>query len=554
MLERLVVENLVVLRAADLEPAPGLTVVTGETGAGKTILIGALGLVLGAKGEAGLVGPHGDAAYAEATFAVGPRDLEDEAFDGLRDLVDDPEEGLTLARRVGADGRSRALAQGRSATRSALDAAGARLVGVVSQHESRRLGRPAVQRGILDAFLGEEQSARLATMADAWRSLVAARAAVAEAEAEQTDLAGRVAELEGIAEQVERVAPRLGEDVELRAERDRLRYADQLAAGTVGAAECLSPEEGEGALELTGRAEREVRAAAERDPSLGALADELQAVRVSLEEASRALHAYAHDVQHDPVRLDEVERRLDLLADLERRHGSLEEAIAAGERARRSLAVARGEEGALDAVRRDLAEAEATASAAAGALADARRAGAGRLASAVRDHLGDLGMADAEVVIEVDERDLGPTGGDEVRMLLAPNPGHRPAPIAEAASGGELSRIALALRVAAHDRDAVPTLVFDEVDAGIGGATAVAVGRKLKDLSATTQVVCITHLAQIAALADRHYRVLKESGDPVTTTIELLDEPGSEAELARMLGGDADAEEARGLARRLREA
>lgn len=553
MLERLVVENLVVLRAADVEPAPGLTVVTGETGAGKTILIGALGLVLGAKGESGLVGPHGDAAYAEATFAVDPRDLDDPAFDGLRDLVDDPEEGLMLARRVAADGRSRALVQGRSASRSALDAAGGRLVGVVSQHESRRLGRPAVQRGILDAFLGDEQAGRLTAMADAWRALIAARVALDEAEAEQADLVGRVAELEGIVEQVEKVAPRPGEDVELRAERERLRYADQLAAGTVDAADFLSPDDGEGALELTGRAEREVRAAAERDPSLGALADELQAVRVSLEEASRALHAYAHDIEHDPGRLEEVERRLDLLADLERRHGSLEEAIAAGERARRALAVARGEEGALGALQRDLADAEARASATAAALSDARRAGAERLALAVCEHLADLGMADAEVVIEVDGRELGPSGGDEVRMLLAPNPGHPPAPIAEAASGGELSRIALALRVAAHDRDAVPTLVFDEVDAGIGGATAVAVGKKLQELSASTQVICITHLAQIAALADRHFRVSKQAGEPTTTTIELLDDAGAEAELARMLGGDADAEEARGLARRLRE-
>lgn len=552
MLERLVVENLVVLRAADVEPASGLTVITGETGAGKTVLIAALGLVLGAKGEAGLVGPHGDAAYVEATFGLGDGDLDDPAFDGLRDLVDDPEEGLVLARRLGEDGRSRALVQGRSASRAALDSAGARLVGVVSQHESRRLGRSAVQRDILDAFLGEEQAARRATMAEAWSALTAARTAVQEAESERATLAGRVAELEGIVERIERAAPRAGEDVDLRAERERLRYADQLAAGTTAAARSLSPDDGEGALALTGRAEREVRAAADRDPSLLALADELRSAMVSLEEASRALHAYAHDVEHDPGRLEEVERRLDLLADLERRHGSLEAAIAEGERARHALAVARGEGGTLETLQRDLARAEADASASAAALTEARRAGAERLAEAVRGHLGDLGMAEAAVRIEIEARDPGPTGADEVRILLAANPGHAPAPIADAASGGELSRIALALRVAAHDREAVPTLVFDEVDAGIGGATAVAVGRKLRELAATTQVICITHLAQIAALADRHYRVRKEGSEPTTTTIELLDDAGAEAELARMLGGDAEAEEARELARRLR--
>jgi len=161
-------------------------------------------------------------------------------------------------------------------------------------------------------------------------------------------------------------------------------------------------------------------------------------------------------------------------------------------------------------------------------------------------------MADAAVEIELAERDLGVSGADEVRILLAPNPGLKPAPIADAASGGELSRVALALRVAAHDRDAVPTLVFDEVDAGVGGATAVAVGQKLRELAGSTQVIVITHLAQIAALADRHYRVLKVAGDPTETTIEVLDDAGVDAELARMLGGDASATEALELARKLR--
>ncbi|MFM7247005.1 MAG: DNA repair protein RecN, partial [Actinomycetota bacterium] len=185
-------------------------------------------------------------------------------------------------------------------------------------------------------------------------------------------------------------------------------------------------------------------------------------------------------------------------------------------------------------------------------LGETRRTLAPQLAEAVRGHLADLGMADATVTIEVAEREVGAAGADEVRILLAPNPGLAPAPIADAASGGELSRVALALRVAAHDREAVPTLVFDEVDAGVGGATALAVGRTLRELAASTQVICITHLAQIAALADRHYRVSKATGEPTETTIELLDDAGVEAELARMLGGDPEAAEALELARRLR--
>ena len=552
MLERLRVGNLVVLRAAELEPAPGLTVITGETGAGKTILAGALGLVLGAKGEAGLVGPHGDEVEVEADFRIDDAMLADEAFAGVRELVDDVEDGLLVARRVGGDGRGRILVQGRSATRGALEAAGERLVGVVSQHEARRLGRPAAQRAILDAFGGEAQAARVAAMADAWRALVAARAAREQAETEAAGLADRVAELEGIAERVRDTAPQPGETAELEAERQRLRYADVLAEGTAGAARLLSPDDGAGALGLTGDAERLVRDAAERDPALAPIADELREAVIRLEEASRELHAYADRVDHDPARLEQVEARLDRLADLVRRHGSLEEAIAAGEEAERLLAVARGDAGGLDAIRAAEAAAEAAAAKASSALAKARRSLAPDLAAAVQGHLADLGMPDATVAIEVGERELGPAGADEVRFLLAPNPGLKPAPIADAASGGELSRVALALRVAAHDRDAVPTLVFDEVDAGVGGATALAVARKLRELAGDTQVLVITHLAQIAAAADCHYRVVKVAGDPTETTIERLDDAGAEAELARMLGGDDSAAEALELARRLR--
>ena len=197
MLERLQVDNLVVLRSAEIEPAPGMTVITGETGAGKTILAGALGLVLGAKGEAGLVGPHAEQVEVEATFRITDATLADDAFDGVRELVDDVDDGLLVARRLGADGRGRTLVQGRSATRGALEDAGGRLVGVVSQHESRRLAKPAAQRAILDAFGGDKQAAKVVAMGAAWRALVAARGAREQAEAEAAGLAGRIAELEG---------------------------------------------------------------------------------------------------------------------------------------------------------------------------------------------------------------------------------------------------------------------------------------------------------------------------------------------------------------------
>ena len=552
MLERLRVDNLVVLRSAEIEPASGMTVITGETGAGKTILAGALGLVLGAKGEAGLVGPHGDEVYVEADFRIDETILADPAFVGVSELIDDVDDGLLVARRVGRDGRGRTLVGGRSATRGALEDAGGRMVGVVSQHESRRLSKPAAQRAILDAFGGEDQDGRLRTMAAAWRDLVAARAAREAAEVEAAGLAGRVAELEGIAERIAAVQPHAGEDDALEAERQRLRYADVLADGTRTAATLLSPDDGAGALGLAGQAERAVRSAVDRDPDLLSVAEELREVVIRLEEASRTLHAYSNEVEHDPERLQQVEGRLDLLADLVRRHGTLAAAIEAGDEAVRLLAIVQGENGGVEAARAAEIAAMAAATTAAAALTKVRGQLGPKLATSVQRHLADLGMADAEVQIELGERELGASGHDEVQILLAPNPGLAPAPIAEAASGGELSRVALALRVAAHDRAAVPTLVFDEVDAGVGGATAVAVGQKLRELAESTQVICITHLAQIAALADRHYRVLKVPGDPTETTIELLNAAGVEAELARMLGGDETAEEALVLARRMR--
>ncbi len=552
MLERLRVENLVLLRAAELEPAAGMTVITGETGAGKTILAGALGLVLGAKGEAGLVGPHAEEVYVEAAFRIDQAILDDPAFDGVRDLVDDVDDELLVARRLGKDGRGRTLVQGRGATRGALEDAGGRLVGVVSQHESRRLAKPAAQRAILDAFGGDRQEQQLRQMATVWRELVATRRARMAAELEASGLAGRVAELEGIAERFNAVAPKLGEVEELEAERQRLRFADVLADGTRSAATLLSPDDGVGALDLAGQAERAVRAAVERDAALVSVADELREVVVRLEEASRTLHAYADQVEHDPLRLEQVEARLDLLADLVRRHGSLDEAIVLGEEANRLLGSLQGDAGGVEAARAAEVLANAAALAAAEALTKTRRTLGPKLAASVRAHLADLGMAEAAVEVQLSTRELGLTGADDVQILLAPNPGLAPAPIADAASGGELSRIALALRVAAHDRSAVPTLVFDEVDAGVGGATAIAVGQKLRDLSESTQVICITHLAQIAALADRHYRVVKVAGDPTETTIERLDDAGVDAELARMLGGDAEATEALELARRLR--
>ncbi len=552
MLERLTVSNLVLIRDAELELGPGLTVVTGETGAGKTILLGALGLILGARADGGVVGPTGGEAYVEASFAVGPGDLDDEAFDGVREVLPDDEDVLTLARRVTAAGRGRALAAGRATTREALERAGERHVGVVSQHEARALARPAVQRTLLDGFLGDAHAARLQAMADAWRTLGQARRELAALEEEARDADRLTADLADLVQRVEAVDPTPGEDVELRSERDRLRHVDALLAAAAEAAALLNPDDGDGAQALTARAERALQPVEHIDERLAATAEELRDAAVRLEEAAHTLHAYASGLEHDPARLDAVEARLERLDDLARRHGTTEAALAAAAAASERLdRLGRRDE--------ERAAAEARARAAltaalvvADELGRARREGATRLATAVERHLADLGMADARVVVTVEPRDLGPTGADDVQLLVAPNPGLEPASVARTASGGELSRIALAIRLAAHEGSSVRTLVFDEVDAGVGGRTARAVGDKLAELSRRTQVLCITHLPQIAARADRHFQVVKERGDPTVTRIERLEGDDVDQELARMLGAEVGSEEALRLARSLR--
>ena len=423
---------------------------------------------------------------------------------------------------------------------------------MVSQHEARALVRPAVQRGLLDASAGRKQADRVAAMAAAWRALGLARAARERAQAEAGTADAVAAELAELVARVDALAPEPGEDEALLAERERLRHADALTRAAHGAAALLSPDDGEGAVALAGRAVRELEAAAAHDPALEALVEELRDGALRLDEAARSVRAYAEDVEHDPGRLDAVEARLGALRALAERHGSLDDLLAAAGEARARLAdLADGAHG-LGRLEQEERRAAAHADACADALSAARRKAVAAFARAIQGHLADLGMHEAEVEIEVTEASLGATGRDAVRLLVAPNPGHAPAPVADAASGGELSRIALAIRVAAHDRESARTLVFDEVDAGVGGLTARAVGEKLRALAAGTQVVCVTHLPQIAALAERHFRVAKKPGQPTVARIERLHGSAVDEELARMLGAEPGAPEGLELARALR--
>ena len=534
MLRRLRIENLVLIREADLALAPGLNAITGETGAGKTILAQAVGLLLGARGDAAHVGPDGQDAYVEAELDPPPRLFEDEDLAPLSELRPEDEDGLVLARRVFGDGRTRAYAWGRSAAREDLAAAGERLIAMSGQFEQRRLARPSYQLDLLDAFLGEDQQRRRAELRLASRELAAARRRHDELAQGAAAAESRLAELRALVDDT------AGFDADgeesLRAERERLRHVTELAEGVATAGEALAPEDGEGAAGLVALAERSIAPLERLAPELDRAGNELRDAQLRLRETASELRAFLASLEAEPDRLEQVESELDLIAAAKRRFhcASYEELLARAAEARVELTAIEGGADPLAAASRALAAAEERAAALAAELRAARQAGAEAFAAAVAAELRGIGLGEGEFRVELLERDQGATGSDEAAFLIRPNAGLPFAPVAETASGGELSRIALAIAAVGGGE----TLVFDEIDAGIGGQTAHAVGETLRRLAARSQVVTITHLPQIASLADRHFRVEKVPGDPTHTRIEQLDEDERRDEIRRMLGGE----------------
>jgi len=528
VLRRLRIENLVLIREAELELAPGLNAITGETGAGKTILAQALGLLLGAKGDDSYVGAVADEAYVEAEL-----DLPEEPEE-LAELRPEDEEALVVSRRVFGDGRTRAYAWGRAAAREDVAAAVERVVAMSGQFEQRRLARPSYQLEVLDRFCGDEQLARRAAARAAWRDFQAARRRHDELTANAALAKARLAELRALVEDTEGMEP--GEEERLRAERERHRHVAELAVGAAEAAAALAPDEGDGATGLVALADRSIAPLERLAPELQRAGDELRDVELRLRETVSDLHAFLASLEADPGRLEHLESELDRIADAKRRFRceSYDELLGKREAASGELAALADGSDPAEVAAREVAAAEARIEALGLELRAERNAAAPAFADAVAAELRDVGMGEGEFACELRERDdPGPTGADEAVFLVRPNAGMPFAAVAETASGGELSRIALAIAAVAGG----DTLVFDEIDAGIGGETAHAVGRLLQRLAEHAQVVTITHLPQIAALADRHFRVEKTPGDPTHTRIEQLGDDERKAELARMLGG-----------------
>jgi DNA repair protein RecN (Recombination protein N) len=555
------IENLLLIERAELRPGAGLTAITGETGAGKTVLAHALDLLLGGKPRPGIVRPGAPEAYVEGVFELPAVLMDEPELADLRERVGEELDEIVLARRVSAEGRTRAFVQGRSATAADLQALGGRLVAFFGQHEHRRLTLASAQLDLLDGFCGGEQLERRAALGEA-------HAHMRELERTLTELSERAGtrdrDLDLLAfeiEEIEELDPSEEEKASLLAERSRLQQLGGLLAAAGAGAEAIAPSgdgtgssggfagaaAGGGVGALLAGAERLAEAVAGADPELDALAERLAALRLEAEDLGAELRRYADSLEAEPGRLDVIEERLELYDRLERKHGgSVGAVLAHADRCRTERARLEQAEVETERVEAALAEARAERDKLAKRVTTARQKAAPKLSERMREELAALAMDGAAFEVTLDPReDVTATGAERVEFLLAPNPGVPAAPVRETASGGELSRVMLALMTVAGMGES-RTLVFDEVDAGVGGQTARAVGERLRALGDSRQVLCITHLPQIAALASAHFRIEKSAETATAlTTVESLQGDGVVTELCRMLGAEASDKAAR---------
>jgi len=545
MLVELRIRNFAIIEEAAFEFGPGLNVLTGETGAGKTIILSALGLLLGGRASPELVRPDAREAVIEGLF-----ELEGEtaipALSPESRAADQSE--LLIRRAIAEGGRSRVTINGELATVQTLARLAGALVQVYGQHEQQSLLRAESHETILDRYAGlEKPLARYRELYARAHELKARVEQLARLERERANLIElarfRVAELE----RAQLVA---GEDEALASERAVLANAARLGAAAHEAEEMLYGAEG-AAVDIIARAETRLSEAAGLDAKLAEPLEMLRSARANLEEAARALAGYAEKIEADPARLEQVENRLQELTRLKRKYGgSIDEALRTLEKSRAELAEVEGAAESRTAAEAELERALAELVAAAKELGAARASGAAELKRRMEAELRTLGMrspvfearlaplAPADGGLEVGGVALGPSGSDTVEFHLSPNLGQPPMPLARIASGGELSRVMLALKRLEAQRRGVATMIFDEVDAGIGGEIALIVGRKLKELARFHQILCVTHLPQIAAFADRHFMVEKEERRGSTRSrVRLLDEADRIEEIGRMLAG-----------------
>lgn len=551
MLRELRIRNFAVIDEVRLELGPGLNALTGETGAGKSIIVGALSLLLGERASTDDVRAGEGRALVEAAFDVADREPVRRRCEEAGIEVEDG--WLVLRREVRREGRNRAWVNGSPATAGLIWDLGSALVELHGQHEHQRLLRPEEQRRILDAFAGAEGLA--AEVGRAHGELGEVRDRLEELERRVREARERADWLRFKAEEIEQAGLEPGEEEELRAEASRLENSEELTNLSGRLHEELYAGDGS-VVERLGGAGRDLERLAELDPDAEELLDMFASARAELEELGRRLASYHDRVDHDPARLERIRDRLDEIYRLKEKYGgSVEEVLEAGRRAREELETL----GTADRRREELedrvGELRAELEERAGRLTEARREAGEALEGEIEPLLGELGMEDGRFEVDLEARDEpGPHGAERVEFRVSLNPGFDPAPLSRVASGGELSRVMLALKTVLVRVDDVPSLVFDEIDAGVGGQVAHRVAEKLAAVAGRHQVFVITHLPQIAARADAHWRVEKTTGDGrAAAVVERVEAGGRIEEVARMLGGDPDSGLSRDHARELLE-
>ena len=549
MLTELRIRNFAIIESLTLPLAPGFNVLSGETGAGKSIIVGALGLLLGERASADLIRTGADRAVVEGVFDVGE---ETEVARMLDDRGIELEEGrVVLRREIAVAGRTRAWINDTTTTAAALAEIGRALVNLHGQHEAQALLDEESQRAILDAFAGATEQA--SNVAAAHRSLSDTTREIETLAARRSDAERRADYLRHVVREIDEARLRDGEDVTLEEEARRLENADELRSSAAGMVSLLDGSD-EAVLRALAQVQRTLAHVQKLDPSASRLQELLDGAFYSLEELSRQLSEYEESIDLDPARLAEVQRRRDLLFRLTKKYGpTIADALRVAREARDELSLVDGAGFDLKALETRREETRARLAAEAQRLTALRTAAAERLSRAVDEVLPDLGMENGRFTVKLTPRDpIEPTGAEDVQYLVALNVGHEARPLAKVASGGELSRVMLALKTILARLDHVPTLVFDEVDAGIGGRVGLQVGETLRRVAQHHQVFAITHLPQIAARAHHHIVVTKGARGGVTAAdVTVLSADDRISEIARMLGGDAESEISRAHAREL---
>jgi len=538
MLSELRVRDLAVISDVTLKLRPGLNVLTGETGAGKSMLVDALALLLGERASADLVRPGAARSVVEAVFEIA--DLEAVQAAAAEAGVEIEDGRLIVRREINAEGKNRAWANGSPTTVGTLARLGRALVDLHGQHEAQSLLEPAQQRDILDALA--DAGAERAAVARAYARLSELSEAERKLAGQLEDIRRRADYLRHVAQEIAAADPKVGEDEQLALEAKRLANVEELTRLAGELVALLDGEEG-AVLDLLARASRTVEHLARLDPGAARWHELIDQAYAGAEELARAVRSYAAGIEMDPGRLDQIERRRDVLYRLMQKYGpAVQDVIRFGEEAARELARLDTADDDLQALTAQRLQAEAALQAAAGALTAKRRLAAGRLARAVEELLPGLGLPGSRFVVQVEPAGrITGAGADEVMFLVQLNVGLEARALAQVASGGELSRLMLALKVVLARHDRISTLVFDEVDQGIGGEVAIQVAEALRQVAQSHQVLVITHLPQIAARAEHHLVVTKRpKGGIATADVRVVRGEERVEEIARMLGEPAD--------------